>query len=92
MICWKLPVSLENTADGINTPAAHSQAHHWNSSEKRKSQPLSMAEYVQITAAQLTPPSETVIERLTGDGTADCLTAPLWSLDKLACETRLLVI
>ena len=55
-----------------------------------KVQPLSMAEYVQITAAQLALlPSETVIERLTGDGAADCLAAPLWSLDKLAVRNAI---
>ena len=49
-----------------------------------------MAEYVQITAAQLALlPSETVIERLTGDGAADCLAAPLWSLDKLAVRNAI---
>jgi radical SAM superfamily enzyme len=49
-----------------------------------------MAEYVQITAAQLALlPPETVIERLTGDGAADCLAAPLWSLDKLAVRNAI---
>ena len=44
---------------------------------------LSMAEYVQITAAQLSLlPPDTVIERLTGDGASDRLLAPLWSTEK----------
>lgn len=44
---------------------------------------LSIGEYVQITAAQLSLlPAETVIERLTGDGDTENLLAPLWSLDK----------
>ena len=55
-----------------------------------KLQPLSMQEYVQITAAQLSLlPPETVVERLTGDGASDRLMAPLWSRDKLAVRNAI---
>ena len=44
---------------------------------------LSLGEYVQIAAAQLALlPKETVIERITGDGDAENLLSPLWSLNK----------
>lgn len=46
--------------------------------------PLTQEEYVEITARQLTLlPPETVIGRITGDGAADALLAPLWSLKKV---------
>lgn len=46
-------------------------------------QPLTQAEYVALVAEQLTYfPPETVIERLTGDGDARTLVAPLWSRNK----------
>ena len=51
---------------------------------------LSMAEYVQITAAQLSLlPPDTVIERLTGDGASDRLLAPLWSIEKRAVKNAI---
>ncbi len=47
--------------------------------------PLTMQEYINITVRQLELlPPETVIERLTGDGSRETLLAPLWSLDKRA--------
>ncbi len=47
--------------------------------------PLTMQEYIDITVRQLELlPQETVIERLTGDGSRETLLAPLWSLDKRA--------
>ena len=46
-------------------------------------QPLTQTEYVVLVAEQLTYfPPETVIERLTGDGDARTLIAPLWSRNK----------
>ncbi|MFR6588543.1 MAG: TIGR01212 family radical SAM protein [Ruminococcus sp.] len=51
---------------------------------------LSQGEYVQITAAQLALlPPETVIERLTGDGAAEELLAPRWSLHKTAVRNAI---
>ncbi len=45
---------------------------------------LSLDEYVDIVCDQLELlPAETIIERVTGDGAADTLVAPLWSLKKL---------
>ncbi len=45
---------------------------------------LPMEQYVQIVCDQLELfPSETVIQRVTGDGARDSLIAPLWSLRKL---------
>ncbi|MPM42428.1 hypothetical protein SDC9_89093 [bioreactor metagenome] len=45
---------------------------------------LTRADYVRIVINQLTClPPETVIERLTGDGMADKLIAPLWTADKI---------
>ena len=45
--------------------------------------PLSLEEYVDIITDQLRYiPETTVIQRLTGDGGRDILTAPLWSLKK----------
>lgn len=47
--------------------------------------PLTMQEYIDITVRQLELlPQETVIERLTGDGSRETLLSPLWSLDKRA--------
>lgn len=55
-----------------------------------KIQALSQAEYVQITAGQLTLlPEETVIERLTGDGASEQLLAPLWSRNKSAVRNAI---
>lgn len=45
--------------------------------------PLSLEDYVAVTAAQLTRlPSDIVIARVTGDGDRDALLAPAWSLRK----------
>lgn len=47
--------------------------------------PLERDDYIDITARQLELiPSETVIERVTGDGDKSLLAAPLWSRDKIA--------
>ena len=47
--------------------------------------PLTMQQYIDVTVKQLELlPPETVIERLTGDGSRESLIAPLWSLDKRA--------
>lgn len=47
--------------------------------------PMEMQDYIDIVVRQLELlPAETVIERLTGDGSKDTLLAPLWSLDKRA--------
>lgn len=47
--------------------------------------PLTREEYIDITARQLELlPSETVIERVTGDGDKSLLAAPLWSADKIS--------
>lgn len=47
--------------------------------------PLSMEEYVEIVCRQLTYlPASCVIERITGDGAASDLIAPLWSKNKIA--------
>lgn len=47
--------------------------------------PLTRDEYIDITAHQLELlPSETVIERVTGDGDRSLLEAPRWSADKIA--------
>lgn len=52
--------------------------------EKGGVRPLELSEYVDIVCSQLELfPAETVIERVTGDGAADTLVAPLWSLKKL---------
>ncbi len=46
--------------------------------------PMEREAYIRVVAAQLAYfPPETVIGRLTGDGAADALLAPLWSLKKL---------
>lgn len=46
--------------------------------------PLSLEAYVDIIVRQLEVlPPETVIERITGDGDARTLIAPLWSRDKI---------
>lgn len=46
--------------------------------------PMTMEDYVATVARQLTLlPPETVIGRITGDGAADDLLAPLWSLKKV---------
>ena len=46
--------------------------------------PLSLEDYINILVRQLEVlPPETVIERITGDGKAGELIAPLWSRDKL---------
>lgn len=53
--------------------------------------PLSRAEYIQITAAQLALlPKTTVIERLTGDGDIRTLLAPLWSRNKSAVRNAII--
>lgn len=58
--------------------------------EKGEFHTLSKSEYVQITAAQLALlPEKTVIERLTGDGDAASLLAPLWSMDKHAVRNAI---
>ena len=45
--------------------------------------PLSLEDYVAVTAAQLTRlPPDIVIARVTGDGDRDALLAPAWSLRK----------
>jgi len=45
--------------------------------------PLTLEEYVDIITTQLRYiPKETVIQRITGDGGKEILTAPLWSLKK----------
>ncbi len=47
--------------------------------------PMEMESYVDIVVKQLEYiPTETVIERITGDGDKSKLTAPLWSADKIA--------
>ena len=47
--------------------------------------PLTRDEYIDVTAHQLELlPSETVIERVTGDGDKSLLEAPRWSADKIA--------
>lgn len=47
--------------------------------------PLTRDEYIDITAHQLELlPTETVIERVTGDGDKSLLEAPRWSADKIA--------
>lgn len=46
--------------------------------------PLTLEDYVNVIVRQLEVlPPETVIERITGDGNAKYLAAPLWSRDKL---------
>lgn len=51
--------------------------------ERGKYTPMSEEEYIRITAHQLTLlPPDTVIGRITGDGVASDLAAPLWSLRK----------
>ena len=46
--------------------------------------PMSLAEYTQTVVRQLEVlPSETTIERLTGDGERSALIAPSWSRDKI---------
>lgn len=52
---------------------------------KGRYQPLDMETYIEITVRQLELfPAETVIERLTGDGDKNKLTAPAWSKNKIA--------
>lgn len=52
--------------------------------ERGEYTPLSEDEYIKIVAKQLTLlPPDTVIGRITGDGAADSLVAPLWSLKKI---------
>jgi radical SAM superfamily enzyme len=53
--------------------------------ESGKDQPLEQEEYIRLVAdaLELLPP-ETVICRLTGDGKAEDLLAPMWSRQKLA--------
>lgn len=47
--------------------------------------PMSKEEYIKTVCAQLEVlPPETVIERITGDGSKDRLIAPRWSLDKIS--------
>lgn len=47
--------------------------------------PLTKEEYIKITAEQIRYfKEECVIERVTGDGKKESLTAPLWSLDKIS--------
>ncbi len=47
--------------------------------------PLTKEEYIDVTVRQLELlPSETVIERITGDGDKTKLIAPLWSMDKIS--------
>ncbi|MBQ8836645.1 MAG: TIGR01212 family radical SAM protein [Clostridia bacterium] len=51
--------------------------------ERGEYTPLTLEEYANITAEQITLlPPDTVVGRLTGDGAADDLVAPLWSLRK----------
>lgn len=51
--------------------------------ERGEYTPMSPQDYVSITARQLTLlPPDTVIGRITGDGAASDLVAPLWSLKK----------
>ena len=46
---------------------------------------LSREEYVSVVCGQLERlPPDTVVERLTGDGAADALIAPLWTRNKRA--------
>lgn len=53
--------------------------------QKKLYNPLSFDEYIDITCRQLTYlPPNCVIERITGDGIADSLIAPLWSKNKIA--------
>ena len=45
---------------------------------------MSFDDYIKTVCTQLTYlPAETVIERITGDGSKDKLVAPLWSKDKI---------
>ena len=46
---------------------------------------LSREEYVSVVCGQLERiPPDTVVERLTGDGAADALIAPIWTRNKRA--------
>jgi radical SAM protein (TIGR01212 family) len=47
--------------------------------------PMTKEDYINTVCSQLeTFPAETVIERITGDGSHDKLIAPLWGVDKIA--------
>ncbi len=51
---------------------------------------MSLSEYVSIVCDQLELlPKETVIERVTGDGSADTLVAPFWSKKKLVVQNEI---
>ena len=51
---------------------------------------MSLEEYVSVVCDQLELlPKETVIERVTGDGTAETLVAPLWSKKKLVVQNEI---
>ena len=51
---------------------------------EKKYRPMSLDAYVRLVCCQLELlPQETVIERLTGDGSKDTLVAPLWTRDKI---------
>ena len=51
---------------------------------------MSLEEYVSVVCDQLELlPKETVIERVTGDGTAETLIAPLWSKKKLVVQNEI---
>lgn len=51
---------------------------------------LELAEYVDIVCSQLELlPEDVVIGRITGDGAADELIAPLWSLKKFVCMNEI---
>ena len=51
---------------------------------------MSLSEYVSTVCDQLELlPKETVIERVTGDGSADTLIAPLWSKKKLVVQNEI---
>ena len=58
--------------------------------ERGEYAPLEADEYVSITCDQLEAlPEKTVIGRITGDGPADDLVAPLWSLRKTAVANEI---
>jgi radical SAM superfamily enzyme len=51
---------------------------------------MSLSDYVSTVCDQLELlPKETVIERVTGDGSADTLVAPLWSKKKLVVQNEI---
>ncbi len=53
--------------------------------ENGKLTPMTKDAYIDVVCRQLELlPSDTVIERITGDGAKDSLIAPLWSLDKIS--------